>query len=449
MTDTQRAGASSASAADGTSTGRLPNRWIQLTLGFVAMMAISSPQYTWALFTGPLQQRVGTDLATLQVTFSVLIILQTWLAPAQGWLVDRFGPRLLLSLGAVLVGLSWVLAASATSVVVLYLTYGVLGGIGTGIIYIGVIGLMVRWFPDRRGFVAGLAAAGYGVGAILTTFPINSMLKSSGYHQTLLVFGIIQGLIALVAAQGLRRPPAAVHGQQTSTEAAKSFSRTQSVRSYSPRQMLRTKPFYIMFVMMACMSASGLMVTSQVGAFAKDFGVGNALVLGAAALPLSLTLSRATNGFSRPLFGWISDHIGREPTMLLAFGIEAIGVLVLLVFQSSPIAFVLLTGVVFLGWGEIFSLFPSTLTDMYGPAYATVNYGFLYIAQGIGALLGAPLAALIRETTGSWTPVFVGVAVLDAGVAIAALTVLRPAHVRWISEETAELGAQRTALSEG
>jgi OFA family oxalate/formate antiporter-like MFS transporter len=174
--------------------------------------------------------------------------------------------------------------------------------------------------------------------------------------------------------------------------------------------------------------------------------VGNALVLGAAALPLSLTLSRATNGFSRPLFGWISDHIGREPTMLLAFSIEAIGVLVLLVFQSSPIAFVLLTGVVFLGWGEIFSLFPSTLTDMYGPAYATVNYGFLYIAQGIGALLGAPLAALIRETTGSWTPVFVGVAVLDAGVAIAALTVLRPAHVRWISKETAELSTEHASV---
>jgi len=449
VTERQTAGARSAVRADGTATGRLPNRWIQLTLGFVAMMAISSPQYTWALFTGPLQQRVGTDLATLQVTFSVLIILQTWLAPAQGWLVDRFGPRLLLSLGAVLVGLSWVLAASATSVVVLYLTYGVLGGIGTGIIYIGVIGLMVRWFPDRRGFVTGLAAAGYGVGAILTTFPINSMLKSSGYHHTLLVFGIIQGLIALLAAQGLRRPPAAVHGQQTSTEAAKSFSRTQSVRSYAPRQMLRTKPFYIMFVMMACMSASGLMVISQVGAFAKDFGVGNALVFGLAALPLSLTLSRATNGFSRPLFGWISDHIGREPTMFLAFSIEAVGVLVLLVFQSSPIAFVLLTGVVFLGWGEIFSLFPSTLTDTYGPSYATVNYGFLYIAQGIGALLGAPLAALIRENTGSWTPVFVGVAVLDAAVAIAALAVLRPARMRWISEETAEPSTRQTALSQG
>lgn len=411
----------------------LPNRWLQLALGFVAMMAVSSPQYTWALFTGPLQHIVSANLATLQVTFSVLIILQTWLGPAQGWLVDRFGPRLLLSVGALLVGLSWVLAASATSVVVLYLTYGVLGGIGTAIIYIGVIGLMVRWFPERRGFATGLAAAGYGVGAILTTFPISSMLKSSGYHNTLLLFGIVQGLIALLAAQGLRRPPAVVGETRMANEQASDSSHSQFERSYSPRQMLRTKPFYIMFVMMACMSASGLMVISEVGAFAKDFKVSSELVIGVAALPLSLTLSRATNGISRPLFGWVSDRIGREPTMFLAFSIEAVGVLALLLFQSSPTAFVILTGIVFLGWGEIFSLFPSTLTDMYGPKYATANYGFLYVAQGVGSLLGAPVAALLRQATGSWTPVFIGVAVLDAGVAIAAMTVLRPAHQRWIS----------------
>lgn len=446
MSKTQVAQAPNDGPAGGAPPRKLPNRWIQLALGFIIMMAISSPQYTWALFTGPLQARIGTDLATLQVTFSVLIILQTWLAPAQGWLVDRFGPRLLLSVGGALVGLSWVLAASARSVIVLYLSYGVLGGIGTGIIYVGVIGLMVRWFPDRRGLVAGLAAAGYGSGAILTTFPINSMLKSSGYHYTLIVFGIIQGVIALLAAQGLRRPPPIAETPPKLAENATGSANMQSVRSYSPRQMLRTKPFYIMFVMMSCMSASGLMVTSQVGAFAKDFGVSTALVFGLAALPLSLTLSRATNGFSRPLFGWISDHIGRERTMLIAFGIEAVGVVVLLGFQSNAIAFVLLTGVVFLGWGEIFSLFPATLTDVYGPRHATVNYGFLYISQGIGALLGAPVAALIRETTGSWTPVFLSVAVIDAVVAIAAITVLRPARARWIARETEELSTEHAAV---
>src|SRR5215472_12710657 len=183
------------------------NRWLQLVLGVIAMMAISSPQYTWTLFTGPLNQKLGTTLAELQWTFSLLIILQTWFSPFQAYLVDRFGPRLLISLGAILSGGSWVLASTVTNLWALYLTYGIIGGFGTGIIYVGVIGLMVRWFPDRRGLAAGLAAAGYGFGAFFTSFPIDSMIKNSGYAYTLLVWGIIQGAIGILAAQGLRLPP--------------------------------------------------------------------------------------------------------------------------------------------------------------------------------------------------------------------------------------------------
>lgn len=171
------------------------NRWIQLVLGVIAMMAISSPQYTWTLFTGSLNKQLGTTLAELQWTFSLLIILQTWFSPFQAYLVDRFGPRALISLGALLSGGSWVLSAYVSNLWALYFTYGVIGGFGTGIIYVGIIGLMVRWFPDRRGLAAGLAAAGYGFGAFFTSFPIDSMIKSSGYQHTLVVWGVIQGAI--------------------------------------------------------------------------------------------------------------------------------------------------------------------------------------------------------------------------------------------------------------
>jgi oxalate/formate antiporter len=334
--------------------------------------------------------------------------------------------------------MSWVFASGVHSLAMLYLTYGALGGIGTGIIYIGVIGVVVRWFPDRRGFVTGIAAAGYGMGAILTTFPIAQMIDSSGYRNTLLVFGIIQGIVGFAAAQGLKRPP----DQQGGTDVAVA----QSVHSYSPRQMLRTAPFWVMFAMMACMSTSGLMVTAQVGEFAKDFGVADTVVLGMAALTLSLTLSRFTNGLSRPFFGWISDHIGREPTMCLAFCLEAVGVLTLLAFRENAVLFVLLTGIVFLGWGEIFSLFPSTLTDIYGPVHATTNYGFLYIAQGIGALLGGPAAAWLMVTTGSWTPVFILVAVIDAGVGLCAIVILRPMHLRWTARDRTRVATAGASL---
>jgi MFS transporter, OFA family, oxalate/formate antiporter len=396
------------------------NRWNQLLLSVIAMMAISSPQYVWTLFTGPLNQKLGGTLAELQWTISLLVILQTWFSPFQAYLVDRFGPRALISLGALLSGGSWVLSAYANNLWALYFTYGVLGGFGTGIIYVGIIGLMVRWFPDRRGLATGLAAAGYGFGAFFTSFPIDSMIKGSGYAQTLVVWGVIQGLIGVLAAQWLRVPP---EGYQAAITAPGSAQQTR--RSYSPSEMLKSPVFYLLFLMMSMMSTSGLMVVFNVGPFAKDFGVANVPVLGMAALPLSLTLSRVTNGLTRPFFGWVSDHIGREATMALAFALECAAILVLFAYIDRPALFVVLSGLVFFGWGEIFSLFPSTLTDTFGPKYAATNYGFLYIAQGVGSILAGPAAAFLKQQTGSWTSVFIVVAVLDAVTALLAMTALR------------------------
>jgi OFA family oxalate/formate antiporter-like MFS transporter len=401
------------------------NRWWQLALGLVVMMSISSPQYTWALFTGSLTKTYGVPLSTLQVTFSLLIVFQTFLSPFQAYLVDRFGARSLISLGAALSGAAWVLSAYAPSIWVLYLTYGIVGGIGTGIVYIGVIGLMVRWFPDRRGFAAGMVAAGYGMGAILTTIPISAMIPSAdwGYAKTLLVWGIAQGVVGVAAGLFLRSP--AEGYSPTAVQAVTARDERQSARSYSSREMLQNPIFYLLFVMMTMMSTGGLMVVSNVGAFAKQYHVAEALVLGTAALPLSLTLSRFTNGLTRPFFGWVSDHIGRENTMGLAFFLEAVAILTLFSVIDQPALFVVMTGLVFFGWGEIFSLFPSTLTDTFGTKFATTNYGFLYIAQGVGSLLGGPAAALLQERTGNWTAVFLLVAALDAVTALLALTALK------------------------
>jgi OFA family oxalate/formate antiporter-like MFS transporter len=411
------------------STASLSSRWSQLVLGVIAMMAISSPQYVWTLFTGPLNQKLGTSLAELQWTISLLVILQTWFSPFQAYLVDRFGPRLLISLGALLSGGSWVLSAYVDNLWALYFTYGVLGGFGTGIIYVGIIGLMVRWFPDRRGLATGLAAAGYGFGAFFTSFPIDSMIKSSGYAQTFIVWGVIQAIIGILAAQWLRTPP----DDYKVASAAPTAAVAQARRSYSPREMLKSPVFYLLFVMMSMMSTSGLMVVFNVGPFAKDFGVANMLVFGMAALPLSLTLSRVTNGLTRPFFGWVSDHIGREATMTLAFSLECAAILVLFAYINQPALFVVLSGLVFFGWGEIFSLFPSTLTDTFGPKYAATNYGFLYIAQGVGSILAGPAAAFLKQQTGSWTAVFIVVAVLDAVTAFLAIAVLKPMRAKHLA----------------
>ena len=400
-------------------------RWTQLVVGVVCMMAISSPQYVWTLFIRPISAKLGVSLAELQVTFSILIVLQTFLSPLQGFLADRFGPRRLLAVGAAFTGASWILAARAQSLLGLYLTYGVLGGIGTGIVYIGVIGLMVKWFPDKRGLATGLVAAGYGMGAMLTTFPIAGSLAASGYESTLAVYGWIIGLVGLAAALALKRPPEIQSGWNAA-------ERGPAVRDVAPGWMLRTPIFWLMFGMMTMMSTSGLMVISQMAAFARDFGITQTAVLGFAALPLALTLDRLTNGLTRPFFGWLSDRIGREHTMFIAFLLEGVAMTAWLLTRDSAVLFVLLSGLVFFGWGEIFSLFPATLTDTFGARYATTNYGFLYMAQGVGSILGAPLAALLYQRSGTWISVFAVVIAMNFATALLALVVLKPARRRYL-----------------
>ncbi len=398
-------------------------RWVQLGLGLICMMAISSPQYVWTLFAKPIGTTLGATAAGVQVTFSILIVLQTFFSPFQGWLVERFGPRWLIAFGTALTGLSWVMAAYATSLTGLYLTYGLLGGLGTGIVYVGVVGQMVGWFPDRRGFAAGMVAAGYGMGAILTTFPISDSLAANGYQPTLARFGCILGVIGVLAALGLRAPPEALIAQ---TRAA------SNVRDVDTGVMLRSPIFWLMFIMMSMMSTSGLMVTSQIGAFAGDFGITKTMVWGLAALPLALTVDRFCNGLTRPFFGWVSDRIGRENTMAIAFGLEGLAMAAWLATSGNPLLFVLMSGVVFFGWGEIFSLFPSTLTDTFGAGHATKNYGCLYIAQGIGAIFGGPLASLLHDASGSWSTVFslaIGADLLTAVLALALLKPMRAAYL--------------------
>lgn len=413
-------------------------RWQQLAFGVVCCMVASNPQYIWTLLAHPLMTKLNASLPALQVTFSLLIVLQTFLAPVEGYLIQRFGARALLAAGGAITGLSWILTSRADSLLGVYLAYGVLGGIGVGIIVVGTIGLMARWFPDRRGLAVGVVMAGFGMGSMLTTFPITTSMEQHGYQQTLVVFGAILAAVGVLAGLGMRIPPP---GYMQDWHAS---ARNGAGSDVSPGKMLRTPLFWLLFVMMAMMSTSGLMVTSQMAIFARDFGMVGVTVFGLAALPLALTLDRVTNGVTRPLFGWISDRIGREYTMLIAFSLEALAMVLWLSLRGNPIAFVLMSGVVFLGWGEIFSLFPSTLTDTFGDKYAIVNYGCLSYAQGVGAILGGPIAALLHVHSGGWNWVFGAAIALDVCAASLALLFLRPMRRAWFAGNTAgtaEVGA--------
>src|SRR5437868_5472696 len=401
-----------------------PLRWVQLLVGIVCMVMIANLQYGWTLFVNPIDQKYHWGRAAIQVAFTIFVLTETWLVPVEGWLVDRFGPKIVVLVGGVLVGIAWVLNSVAEELWTLYIAAAI-GGIGAGAVYGTSIGNALKWFPDRRGLAAGLTAAGFGAGSALTIIPIQGMIQSSGYQATFLWFGIGQGIVVAALSLLLRAPQPG--------EAPASSRVQQSARDYTPVEMLASPIFWVMYVMFVLVGAGGLMAPAQLAPIATDFQVAmipvSLLGLTLPALTVALSIDRVLNGLTRPFFGWVSDNIGRENTMFIAFLLEGIGIYALLFYATDPFLFVILSGMVFFAWGEIYSLFPATCTDIYGRKFATTNYGLLYTAKGTASLL-VPLGNVLTTWTGSWTAVFVIAAVLNIIAAIMALAVLRPMRQR-------------------
>jgi oxalate/formate antiporter len=395
--------------------GPVPGRGLQLALGVIAMMAISSPQYVWTLFVEPFRAELNASLTAVQATFAIFSIFQCGLGPLHGHLASRFSPRVFVAVGGLLVGASWILSSVATSLPMLYLTYGVLSGVGTGFVYVAVIELMVQYWPDRRGFAVGLVTGSYGFGAICTTFPIAWALREIGLNGALMWFGALLAAVIVLSALGMKR------------HASADGAARDALPGVPPRQMLKTPVFWVLLALMTMVATGGLMVISQLGPFAASMGIGpTTTVLGMAALPLALTIDRVANGATRPFFGWLSDKIGREPTMFIAFALEAIGVFALLKLGHDPVAFVVLSGLVFFGWGQIYALFPSLQADLFGPRYAVQNFGYLLVGTAVASVLGAPVAAKLLEASGSWDSAFYAVIVFDALAAVLSVALLAP-----------------------
>jgi OFA family oxalate/formate antiporter-like MFS transporter len=417
-------------------------RWWELAAGVVAMMAIANLQYAWTLFTVPLTQALGVKLSAVQVTFTLFILVETWLVPFEGYLVDRLGARLIVTLGGILVGIGWIGSGLVHSLMGLYLTYCI-GGLGAGAVYGACVGTALKWFPDHRGLAAGATAGAYGFGTALTVLPIQAMIGNSGYQSAFIVWGIVQGIVVIVAAQFLVAPPPGWKpaGWEQLTSRLQDVVH-QSAVSFRPFQMVRTGTFWLMYLIMTLVAFGGLMVTAQLKPIAAAYGLDKTVVLlGITALGMALILDRILNGLTRPFWGWISDHIGRYNTMAIAFGAEALAIVALLHLVDRPLWFVVLTGFTFFAWGEIFSLFPAAIGDVFGPDYATTNYGIQYTAKGLASIFAGWGAALIMEMAGSWIPVFWVAVGCDALAALLALFVLKPSVKRITVLRRAEAAA--------
>jgi len=413
---------------------RIVNRWAQLVAGIFAMMAVANLQYAWTLFTKPIQAHLHVSLTAVQWTFALFIALETWLVPFEGYLVDRLGPRIMLGFGAVTVALGWIMSGRAETLGSLYLWYAV-GGIGAGIVYGGTIGNALKWFPDHRGLAVGLTAGAYGIGTALTVAPIDKMIRASGYQHTFIVWGIIQGFVVMAAALFLAKPPVGwvPPGWKQKEAAIKARGVTISAVDMTPWQMLRQGSFYVVYLMMTMLAFGGIVVTAQLSPMAHSYGVDKAIVWGGlTALVLAIEIDRILNGLTRPFWGWVSDHIGRENAIFISFMLEAAAVYALLRLISHPIWFIALSGLCFFAWGNIYSLFPSITADLYGRKWATTNYGIVYTAKGLATLFAAPGAAWLFEKTGSWTKVFWAMIICDVIAAFMSLLWLKPLAARTV-----------------
>jgi MFS transporter, OFA family, oxalate/formate antiporter len=408
------------------------NRWLQLVAGIVCMVMIANLQYGWTYFVDPINARFHWGRTEIQVAFTVFIATETWLVPVEGWFVDRFGPRIVVMLGGLVVAIAWTMNAYATTLPMLYAAAAV-SGIGAGAVYGTCVGNALKWFGDRRGLAAGLTAAGYGAGAAATVVPIITVINTYGYDKAFLWFGLGQGLVILVLSQFLKAPKP---GQ--APKAAKRAS--QAPRDFRPMEMLGTPLFWILYVMFVLVAASGLVVTAQVAPIARDYKIANLpvhfLFFGSTVLVMAGIIDNILNGLARPTFGWVSDQIGRENTMAIVFTFGACAYWALGTIGNTPWMFIATAGLVYFTWGEIYSLFPAICTDTYGAQYATTNAGLLYTAKGTASFL-VPAASWLQSQSGSWHAVFVVAAVANILVGATALFIVKPMRV----------SAQRAALA--
>ena len=414
--------------------GRPPSyRWLQLLMGIVCMAMIANLQYGWTLFVNPIADKYGWSKASIQVAFTIFVLTETWLVPIEGWAVDKFGPRPVVLVGGALCALGWVLNGYADSLSLLYIAAAI-SGIGAGAVYGTCVGSALKWFPDRRGLAAGLTAAGFGAGSAATIIPISFMIAKSGYESTFIFFGLIQGGIVVLLALLMVRPPA-------HAPAARKAGVQQGKVDYSPMQIIRKPVFWVMYLMFTLVAAGGLMATAQMGPIATDFKIDgvkfNVMGMVLPALTFALAIDRVLNGLTRPFFGWVSDQIGREKTMFIAFALESVGILALYYWGRDPIMFVILTGLVFFAWGEIYSLFPATCADTFGTKNAAGNAGLLYTAKGTASVF-VPVSSVITAMTGSWEAVFFVGCGLNAAAALMAWYVLRPMRRKFMDGEAAE-----------
>lgn len=397
-------------------------RWILVTLGMIINLCLGSI-YSWSVFVGPLtvyftgtlgQQVTASDIL---LPFSVFLAFFAIAMPFTGKYIEQYGPRNVTIVGGILTGLGWLLASFANSVPMLYVVYGIIGGIGVGIAYGVPVAVSARWFPDRRGVAVGLTVLGFGFSALITANLAGFFIGAYGVMNTFRIFGIAMIILTILLALPLKfpkpgwrpegwTPPLPVAGQQVTSE-------------FRREQMLKTSSFYALWACYFIGCLAGLMAISIAKPVGTDVGIETGLAT------ILVGFFAIFNGGGRPVFGALTDKFTPRNAAMVSFVLIALASLLIWQVQSVPvyiIAFAILWGCLG-GW---LAIAPTTTGSYFGTGDYPRCYGVMFLAYGAGAIAGPQLAGFIKTSTGSYLGVFPYVFALAVIGIVIAFAMLKP-----------------------
>jgi MFS transporter, OFA family, oxalate/formate antiporter len=401
----------------------VPNRWLPVVGGILMNLALGS-LYAWSVFVPPLEREFGWTRAQTSWVYTIAIVCFALTFIVAGRLQDTKGPKICAFLGGLLVSAGFVLASFTSSLVMLYVFYGVIVGIGNGFGYSTPMPVASKWFPDRRGLVVGLMVGGYGGGqAIFGTLASGWLVPNVGWRTTFLILGAIFFVMTMVGTLLIRNPPAGYRPPGWSPAQA-AAPRVE----YSTGDMLGTSAFYFLWVAFCLGTTAGQMTISQLVPFARSAG------LGASVATISLIVSSCGNAGGRIFSGWLSDTLGRLPTVKTMVLISAAAMPALFLWRANVVAFYALVAVVYWCYGTQLSVFASTTADFYGTKNLGLNYGMLFTAWGAAGIVGPAIAARVFDRFGDYRYAFFAASAF-ALVALASLMMVR-APQRTVSPAT-------------
>jgi len=390
-------------------------RWLLIPLGMTVLLCLGTV-YSWSVFRNPLEVEFGISATESLLPYTVALACYAATMPIAGHYITRVGTRAMLALGGLVVGLGYILASFSTQIVTLTLAYGVVTGIGVGITYGVPMAVMARWFPDRKVLAVGLTVVGFGLSPLITAPLANRLITNSGVRPTLQILGIAFIVIILAIATVMRMPPAQWQPQQ-----AVAGQTTISLPTSYPQNLFKSRSFYGLWI---CYTIGTLVGLSAIGISSP---VGEEIIkIEPTVAASSVALFALFNGLSRPLFGWLSDRFKPRYVAISTYTLILIACLLMVNAQEGQVLTYILAFCIF--WfclGGWLAIAPTTTLRLFDPDNYAQNYGIVFTAYGVGALLGTLATGSIRDWFGTYTYAFYPMAALAVIGIIIASTMLK------------------------